>query len=1497
MLTLSPLQSHAQSTLNNVRLKSNVVQPTLKQKRPAINKEAFQFMQGFKKSVVKSVTAAEDKSLALSSKSTIRPLALSKGKQAVYTAPGSRTIYGEVMGNGVASFTTAAPETFNYLLKSSDYGNLDASGGGLITPDSVYHCLKNYYNMFLVYQEYNVFTGEMLTSGGPEDMGLVSTDLAVDPATDEVYGAFFNSTKTAMELGVMNYKANTRSTIGTLAKPILVLGCTSTGQLYGISSDGNLYKIDKTNGEETLVGATGVKVSADGNSSYQQSGEIDPTTDIFYWASLDPDGKSALYQVDLTTGEATKLVDYADGTEIIALSFLEQVDPQAPQAATDLKAVFEGASLSGVCSFTFPTQDVSGMTLQGTLTYKLTSNGVLVKEGTGNPGEHVELNADLEEGMNNVAVTVSNDKGSSHKVSVKVWVGIDVPEAVSHLFAGAEANKVTLTWSPSKAGMHGGYVGTLSYDIMRLPDSVKVAENLTDTVFTETIKADNLSSYKYVVTPKNESYAGPPATSNNVVLGSAYEPPYFQDFMDENSLDLFTILDDNGDGNTWVFNGADECVNTSFSDEKGSDDWLITPAIHLSPDKVYTFSFRVHGDGEAWPERMQVTMGPEATPYQYDNVIMPDQEISEMKSRLVRAYVFNTVDRNVHFAFHHDTPAGRRYYGRIYVDSILLESGIDYQAPDSVTNLYVQPGEKGELSATISFKAPTQAIDKSALTSLSEIRVYRADTVLVGKIENPAPGAELSVTDAVGGPKIGKNKYSVVAANDKGDGLIREYERFIGVDIPQTPQNAKLMDEGDYYKAKWDAPTEVGYNGGYVNPDSVFFTIDQVVENPLGGYADGNWLVDSIYGTEVKVEDLNTTDDGYAGKVVYKPNEGQQAFMYLAIKSTNPQGSAGPVVMQTIKGKPYTLPYRESFAGGNLAYDFAWVSYHINNKNYLQITTDSSSDDDGGCLYWTTSGENEYYDFNTGKIAIKGANHPVLMYSYYATPGKKFALTVSAVKPDATVQELEAYDYATLDGKPGWRTSIVDLSALEDNNWLYFRFHLTNNGDETPFALDNINVRDGYVDDLAASVTCPQAADAGDSIPVNVIVRNAGLQAASNYTVKVTVDGAEKEFKGQELQPLAEWHFTYDYPSSINAPKALPVSVEVVAEKDDDLTNNVATDTVVINQPDYDTINDLSASAEGTDVVLNWTAPEKKEAKEVTEGFESYSPWAIDHIGRWTLVDEDGGFTGTFSNMPAFPNVNKPYAYIVMNPEKWGINTEANPFMAAHSGDQYLTTFYCYKTNDQGDYYVDASNWLISPKLSGEAQTVTFYVKDLKNSGTDFPETFDVDYSLSGKDVADFVKLGDTYTVSGGEWTEITVSLPAGARYFAIHHNTAAGQGMMFEIDDVTYTQAASPNIVGFNVYCDGKKVGTVDAANTTYTYAAPDGDSHVYNVTVVYEDGESRYSNDATISTLIKGLLLPDHPFDVYNVSGVMVRKQVRSLQGLQPGVYIVEGRKVIKR
>ena len=61
--------------------------------------------------------------------------------------------------------------------------------------------------------------------------------------------------------------------------------------------------------------------------------------------------------------------------------------------------------------------------------------------------------------------------------------------------------------------------------------------------------------------------------------------------------------------------------------------------------------------------------------------------------------------------------------------------------------------------------------------------------------------------------------------------------------------------------------------------------------------------------------------------------------------------------------------------------------------------------------------------------------------------------------------------------------------------------------------------------------------------------------------------------------------------------------------------------------------------------------------------------------------------------------------------------------------------------------------------------------------------------------------------------------------------------------------------------------------------------------------EGWNEFKNILPISALgINGINMDSKPFDIYNMQGRKVRHEATSLDGLPKGVYIINGRKVVK-
>lgn len=213
--------------------------------------------------------------------------------------------------------------------------------------------------------------------------------------------------------------------------------------------------------------------------------------------------------------------------------------------------------------------------------------------------------------------------------------------------------------------------------------------------------------------------------------------------------------------------------------------------------------------------------------------------------------------------------------------------------------------------------------------------------------------------------------------------------------------------------------------------------------------------------------------------------------------------------------------------------------------------------------------------------------------------------------------------------------------------------------------------------------------------------------------------------------------------------------------------------------------------------------------------------------------------------------------------------------------------------------YYDTDDWLISPMLSGEAQTILFWANNGQPDMTKirYPQTIEVLYSDKTADHADFKKLS-TFTQSGGKWNSFTAELPDGANYFAIRCTTKEADAFCMLLDDVYY-YAGYGKLKGYNVYRNDELIATLpaDATSTTVTFD-PNAEATRYSVSAVYAGGESTAAYDEACQTDIHDVTInAQHPADVYTVDGRLVRKNATSLAQLPKGIYVVNGKKIVKK
>ena len=1361
-----------------------------------------------------------------------------------------------------------------------------------------------------------------------QDLSLAAVETAqADDGT--VYGEFYNSEGSALEWGTVDYSTKTRTTIGPATNSYVALGITKEGQLYGVASDGNLYKIDKATGTETLVGPTGLTVSSS-DGYYGQTGEIDQKDNTFYWYALDANGNGGLYEINLSTGAATLIA--AGNNQLYGMVIPSPAAADgAPAKITDAALDFSGASLSGTLTFTAPAKTFAGADLTGEVTYTVKANDAVVATGTATAGAAVSVPVTVPaSGLYNFTVTTSNAAGESPKAKLTKWIGYDVPSPVTGITATNAEGVVTVNWTAPTTGTHDGVIGDLTYDVYRISngDTTEIAKDIVATTTTDDLTGKPLASYVYAVKAKAEGQESALATSAGVTVGNALEPDWTETFDNEADFNLFTVIDANGDGKTWSYSSSYDgqtYAKSTYNSKEANDDWLITPPLHFTPGRLYTVTFKVENYGSTYANSLEVKYGKGATAADMTNTLMETYTPSETWEKF--SFDINPdADGNFYIGFHDNSDPDKL---ALYIDSIVVEKGALASAPQAVTNFTITPGDRGALKADLAFTAPTLNVGGNDIAKVDSFQILR-DGVQIATLPAANAGANVTYTDnAV--PTNGTHKYTVVPYIDGDFGLKASATAYIGQDIPATPKDLTLLDNTNNILAMWNKFEETGTNGGYVNPANVHVSFFNVVKSAFG-YDLGDSITTSEKGaTKIEIPqdpEETTAEDGKT-----------QTFYIVGARADGDAGSSaaimgGPVVI----GPSIKLPFKESFKGGNIDNGFAWVSGNDQYNNNEEaagwlLDTENTADGDGGSAAWHaysqdkgwlgtvdyTISDGDETSINTPKISLRGATNPKLFFSLYATANDPVDFKVFVQTPDGVDHLAKSIDLST-NATAGWSTQEVDLSDFASERYIMVRFDGLAKGSDVNIGVDNVNIFDQLEYNLAAAgISVPATVKAGSKANVDVYVENFGAHPASDYSVVLYANdkAVDTVAVSKELAVLAKDTVTLTLPVAINQTEDVKVKAEVVYANDlDEDDNTTETKSVKVKPSQYTKVNDLKAEPADKGVNLSWTAPTAPDPVSVTEDFESYAPFATE-LGDWTLVDGDKGLAGGFFQSLTYPGQGTAFAFDAFNPNAITDNfsvTDNNPGLAPHSGDQFAGAPYVMDATGQSA--VDADNWLISPELSGKKQTVKFYVfnitgQDQMGSSVTYAENFDVLYSTTDQDTASFVKLesdiadGTSLISEGPNWKEISVELPAGAKYFAIHHNTPGDNNFLFGIDDVTFEKVApgaNDSIVGFKVYRDGEYLGEVDGKTVAFADADADTGSHVYNVTVLYQDAqgninESGFSNDASITvTGIDGVEADaEGRYNVYTIDGKTIMLGAKSLKGLKSGLYIINDRKYI--
>lgn len=409
---------------------------------------------------------------------------------------------------------------------------------------------------------------------------------------------------------------------------------------FCFDAQGNAWFAQKYGGSDGIVKGTNL-VKMDGNfnrisevkmqsewgedinSIYFSTMYFDNSTGDLYYLPCSDYGSTSLYKVNPTTGISQSVAWFNQGNHFTGLyiPYLTADNGAAPARVSGLDAqadlngamkdtikwvtpskTWAGDDLANLQSVKIYRKNAGYATTELTKTADLIANSQLLATVPATEKETAMSWVDENpiDGINTYYVLAANDKGNGVIDSIRCYMGIDVPGAVSNIMLEKNGTGVDISWTAPEKGANNGYIGTegLSYKITRLPDNVVVAENVTDTKYTDNTLGEQ-QSYSYKIQAVNAKGAGAIATSDPIMAGSALKTPISLAFDTQTDADRWSTNKMNNSiyfyyGGGW---SDDYKCMIGYGTSNGTvEGTLISPPLYLEEGKTYRFTTDFQAD-------------------------------------------------------------------------------------------------------------------------------------------------------------------------------------------------------------------------------------------------------------------------------------------------------------------------------------------------------------------------------------------------------------------------------------------------------------------------------------------------------------------------------------------------------------------------------------------------------------------------------------------------------------------------------------------------------------------------------------------------------------------------------------------------------------------------------------------------------------------------------------------------------------------------------------
>lgn len=930
------------------------------------------------------------------------------------------------------------------------------------------------------------------------------------------------------------------------------------------------------------------------------------------------------------------------------------------------------------------------------------------------------------------------------------------------------------------------------------------------------------------------------------------ETVFTEDFNDEGWLNAWTIVDVNG-GRTWEPLNGMAAYMLDFETGLPGDDWLMSPAFSLDGEKVYDLS--VYVGSISMSENIRICVGSAPTPDAMTQVLADYKDMTNAQNGTKTLKIIPSESGTYYLGFYaYSAPEQHR----VEIDNVVITDAGSKLAPSPVTGLTVSRGDQGALVATVSFTTPTSAIGGTTLSEISGVEVKRGDQI-VHTFTSVASGEELSYTDS--SMPGGFNTYTVQAYNTMGASDPVSVTEFIGTDTTHGVSDllARVEQNGSV-TVTWKAPATT-VNGGYADFGKLTYKVMR---------ADGAVVSDGSM-TQPTFNDPRPILEG-------------QGIVYYTVSAITADGkeSEARESNKVSVGSPLSLPYAESFAGGEMAY--AWtVDGTVNEMDWEVVPDDEDGEFEGIMTYDNDNGMmmvNSKWGENGSQsrlvspmIDLSTASNPELKFWFHQARSPWYDpewdgeindhLEVQICPKGGEWTTLPNATYYVNERVDTWIECTVSLPANAPGSYANIGLLATSEADDYGYRnmyVDDIRIDESlYAHDLMvdAFTTDHARADVGQKTTLTTTIYNRSNAPADGYQLCLYRDGTLYEsIDGPALEGLEKKEIKIEYTPTLTDAETQQIiwEAEIVYDADDNRSNDRSQElSWSVRRPNMDTVEGLEGELQGQGVALKWQsahsypAPTPGDRVRFNDDFEAYQPFSIDAIGDYTLWDRDGCPTMASPRIPNYPGKGQEMAYQVFNAVQAGVWCDDNQDLELepHSGSQYLI---CPSVDDN---LIENDDWIVTPELDGREQTISFWAKGVSFDS----EWIDVLYSTTDSHYDSFTSLTENGRVYiQPNWREYTYNVPDGTRYVAIR---CIRRTVMLLIDDLSFDihdgQHAEATLIGYNVYRDGVCVnGSTPIAVPEFFDDTVGSGNHTYRVTALYEQGESALSEPLTIAATV---------------------------------------------